>query len=129
MLVIGREGRVKNWSKLPTWERGVSKIQENCRNCLYMVPYVMMPSGIYWIHASFFFCPYVCFFLNVSLQKNLPSNNLVTLVVVSPYSEGHSFYSDGTSPGSLYAQISVDSPLALSKKRNIKKIPELVIPE
>ena len=53
----------------------------------------------------------------------LPSNNLVTLVLVSPYSEGHSFYSDGTSPGSLYAQISVDSPLALSKKGNIEKSP------
>ena len=45
----------------------------------------------------------------------------MTLVVVSPYSEGHSFYSDGTSPGSLYAQISVDSPLALSKKGKIEK--------
>ena len=39
-------GGVINWSKLPTdstkklptWRKGVSKIQKNCRRCLWMIP-------------------------------------------------------------------------------------------
>ena len=48
-----KEGGVKNWSKLltdstkklPIWGRGLSKIQENFRHCLWMVPR-MIDNGI-----------------------------------------------------------------------------------
>ena len=50
-------GEVKNWSKLtldstknlPTWERGVSKIQKNCRRRLWMVPYEKIKYNLPWV--------------------------------------------------------------------------------
>ena len=37
--------------KLPTWGRGLSKIQKNCQRCLWMVPYV---SVFYVLHPKLF---------------------------------------------------------------------------